>query len=102
MTTKKCSGCKCDKPLDNDHFYKNRLIFDGFSNYCINCTKENSRKYFLRKKEKNNIALKNKLLENIGEEAVTANNLMKLIMLEEKVKVILTEIESLKMNFINQ
>ena len=47
---KRCSGCKTTKTLEN--FYKNKLVLDGHSNYCIDCTRENSRKYFQRKKEK--------------------------------------------------
>ncbi len=47
---KKCSGCKKVKQLGN--FYKNKLILDGHSNYCIDCTRENSKRYFRRKKEK--------------------------------------------------
>ena len=47
MNQKKCSGCKMSKPVDN--FYKNKLVLDGHSNYCIECTRENSKRYFQRK-----------------------------------------------------
>jgi hypothetical protein len=47
---KRCSGCKTPKSLDS--FYKNKLVLDGHSNYCIDCTRENSKKYFQRKKLK--------------------------------------------------
>ena len=46
MNEKKCSGCKTTKTIDN--FYKNKLVLDGHSNYCIECTRENSKKYFQR------------------------------------------------------
>ena len=41
---KRCSGCKTPKTIDN--FYKNKLVLDGHSNYCIDCTRENSKRYF--------------------------------------------------------
>lgn len=47
---KRCSGCKESKSLEQ--FYKNKLVLDGHSNYCVDCTRENSKKYFQRKKEK--------------------------------------------------
>ena len=47
---KRCSGCKTPKTLDN--FYKNKLVLDGHSNYCIECTRQNSKRYFQRKKER--------------------------------------------------
>ena len=47
---KRCCGCKTPKPLDN--FYKHKKQSDGHSPYCIECTRENSKRYFQRKKEK--------------------------------------------------
>lgn len=108
MTTKKCSGCKCDKQLDNDHFYKNKRMVDGYSNYCIECTRENSKNYFLRKKEKkskidNENLLKFTLLNQINGNSTDQNNtesLVKLLMIEKMGKSMLDEIESLKKSLI--
>ena len=50
MSEKKCSGCKQDLPIEK--FYKNRDMSDGHSSYCVGCTRENSKRYFQRKKEK--------------------------------------------------
>ena len=107
IKTKRCSGCKEMKPLTNEFFYKNKLIIDGHSNYCINCTKENSRKYFIRKKEKeqkqkteDTTQLRFKLLNSLNDEPNNADNLMKILMLEKMGKSMLEEIEALKLNFV--
>lgn len=107
IKTKRCSGCKCEKQLTNEFFYKNKLIVDGHSNYCIGCTKENSRKYFVRKKEKeqklkidDNNQLRFKLLNSLNEDPNNADNLMKILMLEKMGKSMLEEIEALKLNFV--
>ena len=82
---KKCSGCKSSKLVDQ--FYKNRLVLDGHSNYCIECTRENSKKYFQRKKERvakseNDNLMKMVLLSNFSNESDSGNadNLMKILM----------------------
>lgn len=103
--TKKCSGCKDEKELE--YFYKNKLVLDGHSNYCISCTKENSRKYFQRKKEKNKKVesdnlLKMALLQNYSSDMDTSNaeGLMKVLMIEKLCKSILDELSTLKESFI--
>ena len=102
---KKCSGCKSSKSLDQ--FYKNRLVLDGHSNYCIECTRENSKKYFQRKKERvakseNDNLMKMVLLSNFSNESdsASADNLMKILMIEKMVKSTLDEIEGLKRTYI--
>ena len=104
---KKCSGCKNEKPLDNNHFYKNRLVLDGHSNYCIDCTRENSKKYFQRKKLKiskieNDTLLKMAFLnsDTVGNVSVNAENLMKIMMIEKMISSITTELSNLKNNVI--
>jgi hypothetical protein len=102
---KKCSGCKEDKELE--YFYKNKLVLDGHSNYCIPCTKENSKKYFQRKKEKSkkvesdNI-MKMVLLQNYSSDMDNSNadGLMKVLMIEKLCKSILDELRTLKQSFI--
>ena len=103
--TKKCSGCKDEKVLSN--FYKNKLVLDGHSNYCIECTRQNSKKYFLRKKEKmakeeSDNLMKMVLLSNFSNESdsASADNLMKILMIEKMVKSTLDEIEGLKRTYI--
>ena len=102
--TKKCSGCKKEKSLDN--FYKNKLVLDGHSNYCVNCTKENSKKYFKRKKErdlerKNDNLLKMTLLTGLNtEDKTNAENLMKVLMIEKMLKSLNEEVQNLKSNLI--
>jgi hypothetical protein len=103
--TKKCSGCKDEKELE--YFYKNKLVLDGHSNYCITCTKENSRKYFQRKKEKSkkiesDNLLKMVLLQNYSSDVDTSNadGLMKVLMIEKLCKSILDELGTLKQSFI--
>jgi glutaredoxin 2 len=102
---KKCSGCKSSKPLNQ--FYKNRLVLDGHSNYCIECTRENSKRYFQRKKEKvaksfDDNLMKKVLLSNFSndQDSGNADNLMKILMIEKMVKSTLEEIEGLKRTYI--
>ena len=102
---KRCSGCKTPKPLDS--FYKNKLVLDGHSNYCIDCTRENSKKYFQRKKLKiskieNDTLLKMAFLnsDTIGNVSVNAENLMKILMIEKMLKSVSEELEVLKNNYI--
>ena len=105
MNEKKCSGCKSTKTLDN--FYKNKLVLDGHSNYCIECTRENSKKYFQRKKERvakseNESLMKIVLLNNYNSEVDKSNadNLMKILMIEKMCKSILDELDTLKQTYI--
>lgn len=102
---KRCSGCKTPKPLDN--FYKNKLVLDGHSNYCIDCTRENSKKYFQRKKLKiskieNDTLLKMAFLnsDTVGNVSVNAESLMKIMMIEKMIGSIITELSNLKNNVI--
>lgn len=99
--SKRCSGCK--KTLSVDNFYKNKLVIDGHSNYCIDCTRENSKKYFVRKKEKlskleNDNLMKIALLSNT--DSNNADNLMKIMMIEKMCKTILDELDHLKRDFV--
>jgi hypothetical protein len=103
--TKKCSGCKEEKELVN--FYKNKLVLDGHSNYCVSCTKENSKKYFQRKKDKtkkieSDNLMKMVLLQNYSSDVDNSNadGLMKVLMIEKLCKSILDELVSLKKSFI--
>jgi hypothetical protein len=103
--TKKCSGCKDDKGLK--YFYKNKLVLDGHSNYCIPCTKENSKKYFQRKKEKSKKVesdnlMKMVLLQNYSSDVDNSNadGLMKVLMIEKLCKSIIDELGTLKQSFI--
>jgi hypothetical protein len=102
---KRCSGCKTLKPLTQ--FYKNKLVLDGHSNYCTGCTKENSKRYFQRKKEKmskieNDNLLKMAFLssETIKDGSTNADNLMKILMIEKMIKSISDELGELKSNFV--
>lgn len=102
--SKKCSGCKETKNLDK--FYKNKLVLDGHSNYCIECTRQNSKKYFQRKKEKDakiesDNLLKMVLLSNYTTdvEPTNADNLMKILMIEKMCRNILLELDELKKSF---
>ena len=101
--TKKCSGCKNELSLSN--FYKNKLISDGHSNYCVSCTKENSQRYFRRKKEKqikegNDNLMKMVLLsESVNGNPENVDNLLRVIAVERMAKKILEEIDILKKNF---
>jgi hypothetical protein len=98
---KKCTGCRNEQPLSN--FYKNKLVHDGHSNYCVECTRVNSKKYFQRKKEKvvrveNDNLMKMVLLSN--NDSNNADNLMKVMMIEKMCKTILDEVEHLKRGFV--
>ena len=102
--TKRCSGCKDVKPMDQ--FYKNKLVLDGHSNYCIGCTKQNAKKYFQRKKERvakteNENLMKMVLLSNYTSEmdSQNADNLMKILMIEKMCKSVLNELEDLKKSY---
>lgn len=102
--TKRCSGCKEVKPIGQ--FYKNRLVLDGHSNYCVSCTKQNAKKYFQRKKERvakteNDNLMKMVLLSNYSTETDSANadNLMKILMIEKMCKSIIVELDDLKKSF---
>jgi hypothetical protein len=101
--TKKCSGCKQELTLSN--FYRNKLISDGHSNYCVSCTKENSQKYFRKRKEKlikeeNDNLLKMVLLSDVtSNNPENVDNLLRVITIEKMAKKILEEIDILKKNF---
>jgi hypothetical protein len=102
---KKCSGCKNEKTLDN--FYKNKLVLDGHSNYCVECTKKNSKKYFQRKKEKvakeeSDNLMKKVLLSNYTNdvENMNADNLMKILLIEKMCNSILDELQNLKKTYV--
>jgi len=104
MSEKKCSGCKQELPIKN--FYKNRNMSDGHSSYCVECTRENSKRYFQRKKEKytkaeNNNLLKAVIMSNINTvENINTENLMKILMIEKMLKSVSDELEIIKSNYI--
>jgi hypothetical protein len=105
LSKKKCSGCKTEKSLES--FYKNKLVLDGHSNYCVDCTRQNSKKYFQRKKEKqakleSENLMKMVLLSNYNNDMDNSNadNLMKILMIEKMCKSILDELENLKKTYI--
>lgn len=105
--TKRCSGCK--EPKSIEQFYKNKLVLDGHSNYCVDCTKQNAKKYFQRKKERvakieNDNLMKMVLLSNYTTELDTGNadNLMKILMIEKMCKSILNELDELKKSYTKQ
>ena len=60
---KKCSGCQEDLPLTE--FYKNKRMNDGHSIYCVSCTKENSRKYHQRKKNRLKVSHNEEVVKNM-------------------------------------
>ena len=100
---KKCSGCQEEKSLKE--FYKNKRMNDGHSIYCVSCTKDNSKKYHQRKKNRiktthNEEVVKNMVLNNlIGENSnPNAEIIMKLMIIERTLKTALEEIESIKVN----
>jgi hypothetical protein len=103
VNTKKCSGCKESKSIGQ--FYKNKLVLDGHSNYCIDCTKQNAKKYFQRKKEKvakteSDNLMKMVLLSNYNDvDSSNADNLMKILMIEKMCKSILFELDELKKSY---
>jgi hypothetical protein len=98
MEKKKCSGCKEQKNLEA--FYKNKNMKDGHSNYCIDCTKDNSKKYFERRKQKyhseNEEIIKMVLLSNLNNTDVTDNKLLKLMLIEKLSYALMDEITKLK------
>lgn len=103
---KKCSGCKTPKDLDN--FYKNKLMSDGRSNYCKDCTRDNSKNYFKRKKERdqnlrNETLLKMTFFSSLESEEnqQNADNLMRILMIEKMLKSIVDEVSHLKSGLIN-
>jgi hypothetical protein len=103
---KRCSGCKTPKTLDN--FYKNKLVLDGHSNYCIDCTRENSKRYFKRKKEKQSKTETDSLIKlalfgsQTNDVSTTdADNLMKILMIERMLKSVFDELNNLKKNLTN-
>ena len=103
--TKKCSGCKEQKPLNE--FYKNKLMDDGHSIYCVPCTKENSKKYHQRKKvrlshEGNEKIVQQMIVQNLMSDSEQPNveKLMKLILIERSLTDILNEVKTLKMEYV--
>lgn len=102
MEQKKCSGCKSIKPIEN--FYKNKVVLDGHSNYCIDCTRENSRKYFQRKKEKQQKLESENLMKTIllgSVDSSNADGLMKILMIEKMLKSVNEELDHLKKTYVN-
>lgn len=103
MEKKKCSGCKEHKKMDA--FYKNKTMKDGRSNYCIECTKDNTKKYFQRKKLKHNSEneeiIKMVLLSNINNTDVTDNKVLKLMLIEKLTYALIDEITKLKEMIVN-
>jgi len=104
---KRCSGCKESKPIGQ--FYKNKLVLDGHSNYCVECTKQNAKKYFQRKKERvakmeSDNLMKMVLLSNYSTDTDNGNadNLMKILMIEKMCKSILNELDELKKSYTKQ
>jgi hypothetical protein len=104
VKTKKCSGCKI--PKDEENFYKNKHTADGLSNYCVECSKENSKKYFQRKREKSlrnqtDNLIKFSLLTNNSQAMLTEDteNLIRLLKLENSLKMALHELSVFKNNY---
>lgn len=100
---KKCSGCQEQKPLNE--FYKNKRMNDGHSIYCVTCTKDNSKKYHQRKKNRiktthNEEIVKNMVLNNLISENSNPNAeiIMKLMIIERTLRSALDELESIKLN----
>lgn len=100
---KKCSGCQGEKTLDQ--FYKNKRMNDGYSIYCVSCTKENSKKYHQRKKNrlKNDHSeeiVKNMVINNLISENSNPNAeiLMKVIMTERLLQNALSELQNIKVS----
>jgi type VI protein secretion system component VasA len=100
---KKCSGCQEEKPLNE--FYKNKRMNDGHSIYCVSCTKDNSKKYHQRKKNRiktthNEEIVKNMVLNNLISENSNPNAeiIMKLMIIERTLRSALDELESIKLN----
>ena len=104
LNRKNCSGCKKSKDLNN--FYKNKLSADGHSNYCTECTKENSKKYFQKKKERllkneTDELLKLSALSKISQPNISENteNLIRLMKIENLLKTATYELNVFKNNF---
>ena len=104
---KKCSGCQTEKSLKE--FYKNKRMNDGHSIYCVSCTKENSKKYHQRKKNKlkithNEEVVKNMVLNNLMTENGNPNAeiIMKMMFIERTLRTALDEIESIKVSLSSQ
>lgn len=102
-SVKKCSGCQQEKPLKE--FYKNKRTNDGHSIYCVSCTKENSKKYHQRKKNRlktshNEEIVKNMVLNNLINDNVNPNAeiIMKLMLIERTLKTAFDEIENIKIS----
>ena len=79
------------------------MVLDGHSNYCVTCTKENSKKYFQRKKDKvfkveNDNLMKMVLLSNYSSEigSVNTDNLMRVLMIEKMCKSMMNELNDFK------
>lgn len=105
--TKKCSGCQEEKPLSD--FYKNKRMNDGHSIYCVDCTRNNSKKYHQRKKVRiqtnhNEEVIKNMVINNLVNENSNphAETIMKLMIVERTLKTSLDEIEQIKLNLSTQ
>jgi hypothetical protein len=80
---------------------------DGHSNYCIECTRANSKKYLKRKKEKETFSKNENLLKmsffsnfDMENNQKNVDNLMKILMIERMLKSILDEVNCLKNGFI--
>jgi len=101
---KRCTGCKNVKGLDS--FYKNKLTTDGHSIYCVDCTKVNSKRYFEKKKLRENKLqneniIKDVLLSNFGGvDGTQINSLMKVVVIEKMVHNILEELNQLKKSYL--
>jgi len=100
---KKCSGCQEDKNLGQ--FYKNKRMNDGHSIYCVSCTKENSKKYHQRKKnrlktDQSEEIIKNMVINNLISENTNPNAevLMRVIMTERLLKNALEELQNIKIS----
>jgi len=100
---KKCSGCHEEKTLNE--FYKNKRMNDGHSIYCVSCTKENSKKYHQRKKnrlktDQSAEIVKNMVINNLISENSNPNAeiLMKLIMTERLLQNAIEELQNIKIS----
>jgi len=105
VSNKKCTRCKEVLPIDK--FYKNKLTQDGHSIYCVDCTKVNSKKYFEKKKVKNDkienenlmkAALLNKFNGKLDEGEI--NQLMRIMLIEKMVNNIVSELVPLKEHYV--
>ena len=103
---KRCCGCKTPKPLDN--FYKHKKQFDGHSPYCIECTRENSKRYFQRKKEKQSKNETDGLIklalfggQTNDTNYTNVNAVMEILMIKELAKSLMDKVSSLEKTLIN-